>query len=110
MRNPRIIRSMSDTITLDEICSELDDLEGQERLQYLMELGDELPEFPAAWQVEPNRVLGCMSQVWLVPEVHPESRNGKVHLEFRGTSDAALVRGLIVVVLAVYNGLTPQEI
>jgi cysteine desulfurase/selenocysteine lyase len=103
------MNAMSQTITLDEICNELDDLEGQERLQYLMELGDSLPEFPAAWQTEANRVLGCMSQVWLVPEVRP-ARNGQPVLEFRGTSDAALVRGLIAFVLAVYNGHTPEEI
>jgi cysteine desulfurase/selenocysteine lyase len=97
---------MSGTITLDEIISELDDLEGQERLQYLMELGDSLPEFPADWQTEANRVLGCMSQVWLVPQVH--SDHGA--LEFRGTSDSALVRGLVAFVLAVYNDLNPAEI
>ena len=101
---------MSDTISLDEICSDLDDLEGQERLQYLMELGDSLPEFPAAWQTEANRVLGCMSQVWVVPEVPAPSGNGSVRLEFRGTSDAALVRGLMAFVLAVYNGKSPDEI
>lgn len=100
---------MSDTITWDEICSELDDLEGQERLQYLMEVGDSLPEFPAAWQTEANRVLGCMSQVWVVPEVR-KSAGGEITLEFRGTSDAALVRGLMAFVLAVYSGKTPDQI
>jgi len=97
---------MSGTISLEEIISELDDLEGQERLQYLMELGDTLGEFPVAWQTEPNRVLGCMSQVWLVPRIKDDARE----LEFQGTSDAALVRGLIAFVLSVYNGLSPQAI
>ncbi|QDU26044.1 putative cysteine desulfurase [Anatilimnocola aggregata] len=97
---------MSGTISLEEIISELDDLEGQERLQYLMELGDTLPAFPVEWQTEPNRVLGCMSQVWLVPRVQADPKE----LGFEGTSDAALVRGLMAFVLAVYNGHTPQEI
>ncbi len=101
---------MSATTSLDEICTELDDLEGQERLQYLMELGDELPDFPAEWQTEVNRVLGCMSQVWLVPQASTGGGNGDRKLEFRGTSDAALVRGLMAFVLAVYNGHTPDEI
>lgn len=101
---------MSAPTTLDEICTELDDLEGQERLQYLMELGDELPDFPTEWQTEMNRVLGCMSQVWLVPHASTPATNGHTKLEFRGTSDAALVRGLIAFVLAVYNGHTPEEI
>jgi cysteine desulfurase/selenocysteine lyase len=100
---------MSGTTTLDEICTELDDLEGQERLQYLMELGDELPDFPVEWQSEANRVLGCMSQVWVVPQVSPTSDDVK-KLHFRGTSDAALVRGLMAFVLAVYNDHTADEI
>jgi cysteine desulfurase/selenocysteine lyase len=100
---------MSGTTTLDEICTELDDLEGQERLQYLMELGDELPDFPVEWQSEANRVLGCMSQVWVVPQVSPASDDVK-KLHFRGTSDAALVRGLMAFVLAVYNDHTADEI
>ncbi len=101
---------MSGTTTLDEICTDLDDLEGQERLQYLMELGDTLPAFPAEWQTEANRVLGCMSQVWLVPQVLPASGDGAAKLAFQGTSDAALVRGLMAILLTVYNGLTPREI
>jgi cysteine desulfurase/selenocysteine lyase len=101
--------SMSGTTTLDEICTELDDLEGQERLQYLMELGDELPDFPAEWQSEANRVLGCMSQVWVVPQAG-RTEQGVTKLQFRGTSDAALVRGLMAFVLAVYNDHTADEI
>jgi len=113
-RDYSIGETMTGTTTLDEICSELDDLEGQERLQYLMELGDELPEFPREWQTEANRVLGCMSQVWVVPQVanskQQTGNGGPPKLEFRGTSDAALVRGLMAFVLAVYNDHTPQEI
>ena len=100
---------MTGMTTLDEILTELEDLEGTERLQYLMELGDELPDFPDEWQTEANRVLGCMSKVWLVPQV-ASSNASTPRLEFRGTSDAALVRGLVVFVLAAYNAHSPQEI
>jgi cysteine desulfurase/selenocysteine lyase len=103
---------MTGKTTLEEILTELAELEGTERLQYLMELGDELPEFPLEWQTEPNRVMGCMSQVWVVPQVveQPVYSHQPVKLQFRGTSDAALVRGLMAFVLAVYNNHNPQEI
>lgn len=96
--------------TLDEILSDLEDLEGQERLQYLMELGDEVADFPREWQTEANRVLGCMSQVWVVPQASTEKSQGAALLQFRGTSDAALVRGLIAFLLAAYNEHTASEI
>jgi cysteine desulfurase/selenocysteine lyase len=95
--------------TLDEILADLEDLEGLERLQYLMELGDELPDFPQTWQTEANRVMGCMSQVWVVPQA-ARVEKGTTKLQFRGTSDSDLVRGLMAFVLAVYNDHTAEEI
>lgn len=98
---------MSSTISFDELSAELTDLDPRDRLEMLMELGEKLPEFPEAWKVEPNRVLGCMSQVWLVPQIDPKSPQ---KLAFRATSDAAIVRGLIALLLSIYNERTPREI
>ena len=47
---------------------------------------------------------GCQSQVWFVAE----KKDGK--LEFRAISDAAIVSGLIAMLLRVYSGRTPQDI
>ncbi len=52
--------------TLDEIQEELAECETpNERLSYLIELGESLPIFPQEDCVESNRVLGCQSMVWL---------------------------------------------
>ncbi len=55
-------------------------------------------------RVDENKIRGCQSQVWFVAE----QRNGK--LEFRAISDAAIVSGLIALLLRIYSGKTPQEI
>lgn len=75
-----------------------------ERYRYLIELGRELPPLAAEDMTEANRLHGCQSQVWLLPEY----RDGKLH--FRANSDAAIVAGLVALVLKVYSDRTPQEI
>jgi len=75
-----------------------------DRYQHIIDLGRKLPPFPAAWQDEAHRVLGCQSQVWLQPEL----REGLLY--FAGSSDAAIVSGLVAMLLRVYSGRTPAEI
>lgn len=75
-----------------------------ERYQYLIDLGKQLPEYPQADQSEHWRVLGCQSLVWLKPEGAADA------LRFAATSDSAIVRGLIALVLRVYSGRSAAEI
>lgn len=75
-----------------------------DRYEFIIELGRKLPPFPAEWQDETHRVQGCQSQVWLA--AHEDG--GK--LFFTGASDAAIVSGLVALVLRVYSGRTRQEI
>ena len=75
-----------------------------DRYQYLIDLGRRLPEFPAELRTEENRIRGCQSQVWFVAD----KRDGR--LEFRAISDAAIVSGLIALLLRVYSGRRPREI
>jgi cysteine desulfuration protein SufE len=75
-----------------------------ERYQYLIDLGKQLPPFPETGKTEQNRVHGCQSMVWLVP-------NGDASkMEFEAISDSAIVSGLIALVLRVYSGRAAQEI
>jgi len=80
----------------------LDDWE--DRYRHVIELGKAMDPLEEALQVPATKVDGCASQVWLV-----SSRSGDV-LRFRGTSDAMIVRGLIAVLLALYDGLTPEQV
>ncbi|GAB4225380.1 MAG: SufE family protein [Acidobacteriota bacterium] len=75
-----------------------------DRYQYIIELGRKLPPFPEEWKREEFRVRGCQSRVWLVPE----ARDGR--LWFHATSDAAIVSGLLAILLRVYSGRTAEEI
>lgn len=74
------------------------------RYEYLIDLGKELPEFPEEWRTDDNKVRGCQSQVWF----HTELDDGR--MRFQGISDAAIVSGLIAVLMRVYGDRAPQDI
>ena len=75
-----------------------------DRYQYLIDLGRRLPEFPDADKTEANKIKGCQSQVWFVASSDDD------RLQFRAISDAAIVSGLIALLLRIYSGRKPQEI
>lgn len=75
-----------------------------DRYQYLIDLGRRLPDFPDEYKTEENRIRGCQSQVWFVPQ----QKGGR--LQFHAISDAAIVSGLIALLLRLYNGRKPQDI
>ncbi len=77
----------------------LDDWE--DRYRYVIELGRELEPLSKDAHSEANRVKGCASQVWLQTTVGP-GRDPR--LIFVGDSDAHIVRGLIVIILALFSG------
>jgi cysteine desulfuration protein SufE len=75
-----------------------------DRYQFIIELGRKLPPDPAAWQDEAHLVKGCQSQVWLAAQARDD------RLYFAGASDAAIVSGLVALVLRVYSGRDRDEI
>ncbi len=75
-----------------------------DRYQYIIDLGRKLPAFPEAWADDAHRVPGCQSRVWM----ETANRDGRVL--FAGASDAAIVSGLVALLLRVYSGRTPTEI
>lgn len=75
-----------------------------ERYQFIIEMGRKLPPFPDAWADDAHRVPGCQSRVWMEAIL----RDGA--LWFAGVSDAAIVSGLVALLLRVYSGRPPAEI
>ncbi len=75
-----------------------------ERYQYLIDLGKQLPPFPPEKQDEAHKFHGCQSQVWF----DYAWQNDKIQLY--GTSDAAIVKGLIALLFRIYNEQTAAEI
>lgn len=71
----------------------------EDRYRYVIDQGKALDPLPEALRVPATKVDGCASQVWL----HPVIEDGV--FRFEGDSDAMIVRGLIAVLRALYNGL-----
>ena len=71
---------------------------------HLIELGNDLKELDPKEKVDQNLIKGCQSRVWLVAEME----NG--YINFRGESDAVIVKGLVALLLRVVSGRTPKEL
>ncbi len=92
-------------MTLEELIENFSYLDNwEDRYSYLIDLGNNLENLPEEYKTPEWKVQGCQSQVWLVPQF----QDGKIH--FLGDSDAILVRGLISIVLMIYNDKSPSEI
>lgn len=76
----------------------------EDRYRHVIELGKAMPPLEEALKVPATKVSGCASQVWLVPDI----ADGV--FRFRGDSDAMIVRGLIAVLRALYDGLPVAEV
>jgi cysteine desulfuration protein SufE len=84
----------------------LDDWE--ERYRHVIELGKAMDPLDDAVKVPATKVDGCASQVWILPQIEGEGQAAVFH--FHGDSDAMIVRGLIAVLHAMYDGLTVGEV
>ncbi len=77
----------------------------EDKYRYIIELGEKLPPLDEKYHTEDWKVQGCQSQVWLLPT---KDDNGKI--SFVGDSDAMIVKGLIAIVLMIFNHKSPSEI
>lgn len=81
--------------TFEDVEAEFEALDDwDDRYRLLIDLGRALPAMPEALKTDATRVRGCASQVWLYP-----SRDAADRLHFVADSDAAIVKGLIALVL-----------
>ena len=79
-------------------------LSWQDRYKYIIELAKSLPSLNEDDRIKSNMVSGCQSQVWLTCKLVSDK------LHFKADSDALIVKGLIVIVLSIYDKKTPTEI
>lgn len=75
-----------------------------DKYQYLIDLGRELPPMADAERIPENLVRGCQSQVWMVTEGDAKA------VTIRANSDAAIVSGLIALVVRLYSGASAHTI
>lgn len=76
----------------------------QDRYEHLIELGKDLPLVAPEHKTDDNLVRGCQSRVWL----HASPKEGLIH--FTADSDAMITKGIVALLVRVYNDRTPQEI
>ncbi len=75
-----------------------------DKYEYLIEIGRSLPIIPEADKKETNLIKGCQSRVWLKSSFN----DGKLY--FSADSDAIITKGIISLLIRVYNERTPKEI
>lgn len=92
--------------TTSEIVDDLEFLDDwEQRYQYIIDLGKELPGLADELKQDHYKVRGCQSSVWLISE---DLGDGRLH--FKVDSDAVIVQGLLALVLAAYDNKTAEEI
>lgn len=97
------------TEAFEEIADTFEFLEDwEDRYRYVIDLGKAMEPLEDAFRVPATKVEGCASQVWILPQIEGEGPGAR--FSFRGDSDAMIVRGLVAVLRALYNGLTVAEV
>ena len=78
----------------------------QQKYREIMLLGKTLPPLADILKTDDALVQGCESKVWMFVEFDL-TENALVVI---GDSDTRIVKGLLALILALYNGLTPEEV
>jgi cysteine desulfuration protein SufE len=96
-------------LSVDQVVADFDLLDDwEDRYRYIIDLGRDLPPLPEGERTDANKVRGCASQVWL--STSRDASDHGVRLRFRGDSDAMIVKGLVALVIALFDGKTPEQI
>ena len=75
-----------------------------QRYEYMIELSKGLEKMDEQMKNDKNIIKGCQSKVWL----HAEFNEGKI--KFLADSEAIITRGIIAILLIIFNNRTPKEI
>ena len=75
-----------------------------QRYEYMIELSKGLEKMDEQMKNDQNIIKGCQSKVWL----HAELNEGKI--KFIADSEAIITRGIIAILLTIFNNRTPKEI
>lgn len=74
------------------------------KMEYILDYAKEGRDLDEVYKTDENIVQGCSSLAW----VHKEFKDGKILLEAEG--DSIIAKGMLVMLLAIFNNRTPQEI
>ena len=90
----------------EEIIDDFSMLDGdmEMTINYLMELGENLPEMPDALKSDENIVKGCQSKVWLTASL--EENN----ISFEADSNTAITKGLVSLLVRIFSGQQAKDV
>ena len=91
---------------IDELIEEFSFFESwEDKYQYLIDMGRNVPQMADDLKIAENKLRGCQSIVYF-----SNSYNDDGTITFMANSDAAIVQGLIALMLKVFSEKKPQEI
>lgn len=79
----------------------------EQRYQYLVEMGGQLPSLPEYLRVDDNKVRGCMSQVWVSAYTDPD-QPGLVR--YHGDCDTSVIKGVLALLIQLVSGHAVDEV
>ncbi len=91
-----------------EIVDDFDILDDwEDKYRYIIDLGRKINPLDESLKNETTKVEGCASQVWLTYELTGTAQFKTI--VFKGESDALIVKGLVAVILTLFNGTEVNE-
>ncbi len=91
---------------VDEIIKDFEFLDSwEDRYQMIIDMGKSLPDLDSRYMTDKYRLKGCQSTVHFVSELNEDKT-----LSFRANSDAFIVKGLIALILKVFNNKSSSDI
>ena len=79
----------------------------EQRYQYLIELGEQLPEMPSRYKTDDNRVKPCMSQVWVHAYADQDDEDA---LYYHGDCDTSVIKGVLALLIQLAESKNADEI
>ena len=97
---------MGQSKEIDELIEDFSFFESwEDKYQYLIDMGRNVPQMADDLKIDENKLRGCQSIVYF-----SNSYNDDGTITFMANSDAAIVQGLIALMLKVFSEKKPQEI
>ncbi len=75
-----------------------------DRYNYIIDLAKDMPEIGEEYKTNQYLINGCQSKVWLNADIV----DGKLH--FTADSDAIITKGIVSLLIRVFDNHTPEEI
>ena len=93
---------------IDDIADDFEILgDWEQRYQYLIELGEKLPQMPEILKTDDNKVKGCMSDVWV--SAYTDAQD-KQRLHYFGDCNTSVIKGVLAILIQMADGKPEQAI